>query len=366
VPETVKHGEDLVCSFPTCRNAGVKFRYCVYCKAPVAKRNFVKRHNLEHGEGSARVDIGKVDNDVKSKQSSPRDSLTGRTKNRSKKNSAATITDSSFRSARRSSDNNKSDRSSLPAMQEKISARKNSSHAPPAASSEMDVLKPKDVRMQQWAHLLETRPDTMDETGMSIWVDEVMAVSDLKKPLVPKLTAPFPFSSRRDNKSKPPKKRKRAEFSSTKENVDARHSKKQPPKKAPQTSSSLIRIPMMQSASLLEASHNPDTHQVLSDSTKSETYSSKSESDGRMSPPSRDSGARGASSLNYSSSETQDKSETVTNSSNGSHREMSVRQVRFMKGKLPEEAFMLSNTSDEIYESEAVANGTANFKMTHV
>jgi hypothetical protein len=32
---------------PSCRNAGVKFRYCSFCKAPVAKRNFRRRHN--HG-----------------------------------------------------------------------------------------------------------------------------------------------------------------------------------------------------------------------------------------------------------------------------------------------------------------------------
>ncbi len=33
-----------MCSYFACRNAGIKFRYCVYCKLPVAKRNFAKRH----------------------------------------------------------------------------------------------------------------------------------------------------------------------------------------------------------------------------------------------------------------------------------------------------------------------------------
>ena len=33
-----------MCSYFVCRNAGIKFRYCVYCKLPVAKRNFAKRH----------------------------------------------------------------------------------------------------------------------------------------------------------------------------------------------------------------------------------------------------------------------------------------------------------------------------------
>lgn len=47
ISKGVKHGDDVVCSHPACRNAGVKFRYCSYCKAPVAKRNFRRRHN--HG-----------------------------------------------------------------------------------------------------------------------------------------------------------------------------------------------------------------------------------------------------------------------------------------------------------------------------
>ena len=33
-----------MCSHPTCRSAGVKFRYCLYCKKPVTKQNFRSRH----------------------------------------------------------------------------------------------------------------------------------------------------------------------------------------------------------------------------------------------------------------------------------------------------------------------------------
>jgi hypothetical protein len=47
IPENVKHGEELICSYFACRNAGIKFRYCSHCKVPVAKRNFRKRH--KHG-----------------------------------------------------------------------------------------------------------------------------------------------------------------------------------------------------------------------------------------------------------------------------------------------------------------------------
>ena len=47
IPSDIKHGEELMCSFPCCSSAGAKFRYCSHCKVPVAKRNFRNRH--KHG-----------------------------------------------------------------------------------------------------------------------------------------------------------------------------------------------------------------------------------------------------------------------------------------------------------------------------
>ena len=47
IPPNVAHGDELLCSFPACRSAGAKFRYCLHCKVPVAKRNFRNRHR--HG-----------------------------------------------------------------------------------------------------------------------------------------------------------------------------------------------------------------------------------------------------------------------------------------------------------------------------
>lgn len=38
------HGLHLLCSHPSCRSVGVKFRYCYYCKKPVTKQNFRSRH----------------------------------------------------------------------------------------------------------------------------------------------------------------------------------------------------------------------------------------------------------------------------------------------------------------------------------
>mmetsp|Transcript_7235 Transcript_7235/g.17639 ORF Transcript_7235/g.17639 Transcript_7235/m.17639 type:complete len:447 (+) Transcript_7235:182-1522(+) len=44
VPENARHGQHLLCSHSICRSAGVKFRYCFYCKKPVTKQNFRARH----------------------------------------------------------------------------------------------------------------------------------------------------------------------------------------------------------------------------------------------------------------------------------------------------------------------------------
>mmetsp|Transcript_30829 Transcript_30829/g.72699 ORF Transcript_30829/g.72699 Transcript_30829/m.72699 type:complete len:591 (+) Transcript_30829:139-1911(+) len=44
IPENARHGQHLLCSHAVCRAAGVKFRYCFYCKKPVTKQNFRSRH----------------------------------------------------------------------------------------------------------------------------------------------------------------------------------------------------------------------------------------------------------------------------------------------------------------------------------
>jgi hypothetical protein len=58
IPRDVKHGENLQCSFPQCRNEGVKFCYCLICGIPVAKRNFRQRH--EHAGAVAAKDKRQV------------------------------------------------------------------------------------------------------------------------------------------------------------------------------------------------------------------------------------------------------------------------------------------------------------------
>jgi hypothetical protein len=51
ISQNIKHGDNLVCTYPTCRNPGITFRYCAECKEPVAQRNSAKKHS--HREGMA-------------------------------------------------------------------------------------------------------------------------------------------------------------------------------------------------------------------------------------------------------------------------------------------------------------------------
>jgi len=52
IPENIEHGAELLCSYLSCRNAGVKFRFCTVCQVPVAKRNFRKRHMHANGDNA--------------------------------------------------------------------------------------------------------------------------------------------------------------------------------------------------------------------------------------------------------------------------------------------------------------------------
>ena len=38
------HGSELVCSYPACRNSGVRFLYCKYCDAAISRRGFKTKH----------------------------------------------------------------------------------------------------------------------------------------------------------------------------------------------------------------------------------------------------------------------------------------------------------------------------------
>jgi len=68
----VSHGDELICSYDSCRNCGVKFLWCETCEGPVPKRNFKNRHS--HNRSDMPTSTTTSNNDDKSgskKSSSP-------------------------------------------------------------------------------------------------------------------------------------------------------------------------------------------------------------------------------------------------------------------------------------------------------
>ena len=142
IPENVKHGEELICSYFACRNAGIKFRYCSHCKVPVAKRNFRKRH--KHGGD---IDIPSANAAQNAKKGIPSQITTSASREE------VAVDGISSQSA--------DDSAEAGAPRDQISSS----------------------RKARWASLLGKRPSSKKKEEMSAWISEVMKVSDLENPL---------------------------------------------------------------------------------------------------------------------------------------------------------------------------------------
>ena len=193
IPSNIGHGSDLVCSFAACRNAGVKFRYCAVCRVPVAKRNFHQRHG--HGIPTTRREetaqknnsgyaVAKKDEMKLEKKPhlvkppSSDAAVAGRNSNRhTKKMKPPTQTVE----VRRPVGGSSSRFNAQDSLKRTGSNRKQTIGCSPSSSTSTSREVPRD-RQMQWAALLRRRPDTNDADGMSAWLLEVMAVSDLKTP----------------------------------------------------------------------------------------------------------------------------------------------------------------------------------------
>lgn len=188
IPENVKHGEELICSYFACRNAGIKFRYCSHCKVPVAKRNFRKRH--KHGG----EDLGNLADDsdgddevcVPVKKAGIPSQITA---SRKEEVEADGISSQSTDS---NADKRASNNAAAARKAAAVAARKpplKGAAAAPAATAPSGAEGGDDKagadRRRRWMELLEKRPSTKQGDSMSSWLMEVLAVSDLETLIVP-------------------------------------------------------------------------------------------------------------------------------------------------------------------------------------
>jgi hypothetical protein len=193
IPEDIKHGTELYCSYFACRNAGIKFRYCVYCKLPVAKRNFAKRHR--HTGKISSVDLPR---DLE--ESSEGDELSGSEQGSvgmkslvgEKKEAADTLTTAVTSQAPKQPNGTQWEAQELldllmarnvQELQPDGSIGTNSKIKSPLNADMLDQLLKK--KQGDWDQLLLNRPRTSnDPSAMASWLLEVLRVSDVEKTTV--------------------------------------------------------------------------------------------------------------------------------------------------------------------------------------
>lgn len=181
IPENVKHGEELICSYFACRNAGIKFRYCSHCKVPVAKRNFRKRHkhggeDIAKGVGDDSGDEAAVKKGIPSQITANRevaieaDGISSQSADSTKEHvkKINEVDQGLVRSSMATFENTKN----MSAL-----AGQAADDGPPADESVSEK------RHARWVSLLTSRPSTKQGDSMSGWLMEVLAVSDLATPL---------------------------------------------------------------------------------------------------------------------------------------------------------------------------------------
>ena len=201
IPPSIEHGDELLCSFPLCRNAGAKFRYCLHCKVPVAKRNFRNRHKHGKGTSSPTVPSSSTDNanenddmlvDGKDAEAEIRDGdgehhhaekedgekhPVGRTRMESSSGGdvkfppplanikgiadARTSAEPTAPSSERSMDNHDKYSNRMKLVADSASTV--------TVSSSHDVTK-----VQKWVEMLENKPSPGDEQAMAIWMATLM------------------------------------------------------------------------------------------------------------------------------------------------------------------------------------------------
>jgi hypothetical protein len=197
IPENVKHGEELICSYFACRNAGIKFRYCSHCKVPVAKRNFRKRHK-HGGEDVGNLPGDDSDDDLADVVPAPPSAAAAKKTSSSSGGIPSQITAGrkedadadGISSQSADSDHGKAKgaataRKAAATAAVGAAARKPAIPTSKGAAGRSDGKAGLPDRRKRWMELLETRPSTKQGDSMSTWLMEVLAVSDLETPLLP-------------------------------------------------------------------------------------------------------------------------------------------------------------------------------------
>ena len=176
IPEDIKHGDGLICSYPACRNRGVKFLYCSYCRDPVAKRNFRMKHSHSEGEEGN----GKAPKEEKSFSRNYKSNGNDNDDDEEIMPLTTTVVSSS---SHHSSMASESLSRSMPLKGSKRPMGEITGLSTVDNMIAKKLAKIDSKRHYAWETLLGSRPLTEDGDEMSSWLMQVLCLSDLKMPL---------------------------------------------------------------------------------------------------------------------------------------------------------------------------------------
>lgn len=206
----------MICSHRACRNAGVKFRYCAFCKAPVAKRNFKRRHS--HGIDQSPSGPEKIDVDVSTQLHSPNKvpyclpitspklpnlehagskdaeptakrlklDAPSTTNSDAKEDSLNVKSSHLSNSTSETSREHRQEKTSIAERQESAAAKVEIRAHTDDTDSSSNVAEEStgsigSDRRSAWAMLLEQRPTSNNHAELTAWLDKVLDVSDVGK-----------------------------------------------------------------------------------------------------------------------------------------------------------------------------------------
>jgi hypothetical protein len=168
--KNMKHGEHLICSYPRCRDEGVKFCYCSLCGIPVAKRNFKSRHDHSRHELEAgrRVPGEPKQFAKRANQASDENPKNKPPKKRRKGEQTAQLPENII-----------SEKASTANVVEPLSNRRSSNKMKPKPTKmSADKWLSEGRRMFYWNQLLEMRPEISDGEALGLWMDLVVLASN--------------------------------------------------------------------------------------------------------------------------------------------------------------------------------------------
>jgi hypothetical protein len=181
---------DLICSYAACRASGVKFKHCSTCMAPVAKRNFARRH--DHNQNATPLAESELEDDMDESERTG-----GKLEEVTFKTPKLTSFSRSGKEARGkrkrgASDDSDDNEDAMLAMAPHVGTPRNGNGANVSAK-----------RRSMWSNLLARRPRTKDPRNLSSWLNEVLTVSDLDFPVELALTEKPKTKKARKSTKKP-------------------------------------------------------------------------------------------------------------------------------------------------------------------